>query len=361
MKYSELNVLYLSLFLLTFSISLIGVFIPIFFLEKGITLPTIYSFYLIFFTVLTVLSLPIVRLIPKIGVKHLMLIRFPIELLFLFYLMKFDPNLLFPVAILWGIGFTSFWNAFNSHFFHSSHKHQRYTEASLIGVLPNTAAALAPIIGALIITNLGYPPLLIFSFIITALAAYPLIFTPENRLRFNFTPHWNALKTNVFFLFQGFTHIIEWIFWPVWVYLNGGILNAGIAASLAILGLALFQIFVGKFSDKFGWRYPITLGMLSYMLVWVFRTITVDPNLMFLLSFAGGLSTALIGTPAFGLLNHLTPRKSFSVYVAIREVALGIGRMFCLGLLLLLPFNYPFFFILMAIASVIMTIYTLLF
>src|SRR3989338_11575398 len=69
-KSRELNELYASISIRAFSLSLIGVFVPIYFYLIGYPLISIFFFYILHSLFHIVFSIPVAKISSRFGIKH---------------------------------------------------------------------------------------------------------------------------------------------------------------------------------------------------------------------------------------------------------------------------------------------------
>ena len=96
----ELSELYASMAIKGFALSLIGIFIPIFFLEKGFSMMEVGYFYIIQFLLMIIFSACAAKFIERYGVKHSIFASIPLLALFYYLVNGIKPgDILFYVLI----------------------------------------------------------------------------------------------------------------------------------------------------------------------------------------------------------------------------------------------------------------------
>src|SRR3989344_2909785 len=82
----ELSELYATMAIKGFALSLIGIFIPIFLLERGFSMAEVGSFYIIQSAFMIIFSLFAAKFIERYGVKHSIFASIPLLILFYYLL-----------------------------------------------------------------------------------------------------------------------------------------------------------------------------------------------------------------------------------------------------------------------------------
>ena len=363
---SELQEIYLNQIIQTFAISLIGIFIPIYLLQLGYTLNNVLFYVLLARAMLGILSPLSASFAARVGLKHTILFRLPISIVFYFLLILLGfnvtiPNLIF-IAIIGGLSDCLYWISLNAEFVKNTHKIHGGEEASHLIAFPKLAAIFAPIIGAFILDTLGFDPLFMLVIALLIVSVMPLFATGESRrhFKFKFRDHFSLLlskKFSIRFFFKGGPILAEHIIWPIYIFMTlHDVLPVGIAAALSGVGISFFTLIVGKLSDKFDRIKMLKAGALAYAFVWFARIYATSMLEIFLLSFLGGIFMTVIIVNLFASFTNFARNKNILSAVTFREIWLTLGRAAVLFILILVALKFQVAFTLAGLMSLLLVL-----
>ena len=117
-KNRELNEMYVSISIRSFALSLIGVFVPIYFYLIGYSLVSIFFFYMLQSLAQIIFSIPIAKISSKFGIKHLMGLSVPFLIVFFFLLYSIETfNWPLPLlSVFAGLSTAMFWLPYHIDF-----------------------------------------------------------------------------------------------------------------------------------------------------------------------------------------------------------------------------------------------------
>ncbi len=347
----ELGEIYLNLTILAFAMSLVAIFIPVYLLIIGFSLVSVLYFAVIEWTVEGLLSPFIGSLASKIGFKYTIFWRSPTLIILLGLITLLDPtyglnilgsSLEIPVltglGVLFGFSGAVYWTLINAEFVKYSEAIHEGEEIGYLYTLMHIVAIIAPFVGGLILTSLGFGSLfLIVSFLII-FSLSPLFMLKEYKGSIKFKLSDTKLFMNkylaLFFALDGILIFTENYLWPVYIFTTlRDVLSVGLAGSFSGIGIAIITIFIGKLTDRINKKSVIKAGAIFYALIWVARIFATTPLEIFMLSFLGGLVYILIAIPVYALFCDYA-RKSPIIHSIFREVWLVIGRLLTLTLLI---------------------------
>ncbi len=180
-KNRELNEMYLSISIRAFAISLIGVFIPIFFYSRGYSLPTIFLFYAVqsFFHIL--FSVPSAKISSRYGIKHSILLSIPPLIILLMLLYSFDVYSwpLYFLSFFAGMSTALFWIPYHVDFAKFTDKKNRGKQVAFSGFVASIFSAVGPLLGGFLLVVLGFKSLFIIVSALLFISVIPLFFSKE--------------------------------------------------------------------------------------------------------------------------------------------------------------------------------------
>lgn len=341
---SELREVYWNLFLETFAKSLIGLFVPIYLLTLGYTLPHALAFLLFYMATLFVMSPLSATIAHRIGLKHLVLYRVPLfivyySLLISFQFLSVPLASVFLTAVLGGISSAFYWMPMNTEFVKNTNKLREGEEIGKVDGLKRLAAIFAPTIGGLVLTFSGFTPLFALVIIIAVISVFPLFATNDYRGRVQFNQERRFFFKNKRLtgrlILNGPLAVLEAFVWPLAIFSSlNSVLDVGIAASISGFGMALFTLVIGKFSDHQNKQHLMKIGGLAYAIVWIARMFAGTQMEFFLLSLLGGMFYAVLQITVFSSFCDAARGRNVLDWVVVRETWMGVGRVTLFLLLL---------------------------
>jgi len=341
---SELQEVYWNLVIQNFAKSLIGIFIPIYLLTLGLELYNVIAFMLFYYPTVGVFSFVSGSLTARLGYKHQILYQVPVFVLFYGLLLSmqfisFSMPLIYLTGIIGGISTCLYWVPMNSEFAKNTKKIHEGEEIATAIALPKLASIAAPTAAALILTAMGFNILFAIVIFLQLLAVIPLFATGDYRSRFKFSQERRMflMKKQLSFrvFLSGILLLMEGIIWPLFIFITlQNLLDVGIAASVAGIGMVFFTLIIGKMSDR-GKRNKLTrIGGLGYGMIWLLRIFPSTSMEIFLLSLLGGMFAAVIEITSFSRFCDIARGRRLLGWVVFREVWLSIGRVLTVLLIL---------------------------
>lgn len=294
----EVNALYVSLALLEFGEGLISLFVPIYLWQLGMPFWQIIFFYFLislFFTALSLISLPLLKLLSD---KMMMFLSIPLvivyflglgyldEIKWLFYVL---PLVHAANIFLFNVGYhINFSGAADGEFI-GREVGARFMVSSLVSFG-------APFLGGILIAFLGFQQVFLIGSAILFLAVLPLFFFPKRVMpgALKLAEVADFLKNPALFNFTlsgvgyAMSKMVDFIVWPLFLFFAvGDIKNFGGALSAGLLSVAIVTFLVGFLSDQGRRRRTLKYSTLLLAAVWAARIL-------------GGGAGFLVGNHIFG-------------------------------------------------------------
>ncbi len=347
-KYKELIEMYICIAIRTFAFSLVGVFIPIYFMsELGFDLKKVLIYFLLWAILTIAVIVPISKLITLIGSKKAMLISSPLSALYilLLHLMKTYPMHYFWIALVSALSMQLFWMGFHLDFAKNSHKKKRGEEASIWFSIFLAVGVLGPILGGGVITFFSFKILFLISAALLLLANVPLLFSKEPELNNDFSPSAIFKKEHMrdfaMYALYGMRELADAIFWPLLIFLiMKEVLSLGTIVSIAYVITAIASLGIGRFADHGKTTKVTRAAMIIDSVSW--------PARMLAKTFAPILSMTVLSFLTFALMDVTSHKKFYDSmkgsieYVTMREIAMATGRVIITLAVLLLGFKGGF-------------------
>jgi MFS family permease len=341
-KKEELKELYASLILRSLAFSLIGLFIPVYLLTLGFSLPDVIIFEILSSLVIILVSPLVVNLASSIGIKHTMLISVPIVLLFLgsfLYIQVYSIPLVI-VAVFKGMMVPFYWVPLNSDFSKSEDKKASGRESAYYHVLPKLAGVFGPIGGGLVASLFGFSSLFWIAGIMVLGSAITPLASSDYKSAIAY--QWKNLirvkgKMLDSLVAEGILMGAAILIYPLYVYQStNSVVALGEMGSVLYFGTFVFTLLAGWFSDKFSKRTLIRIGGLVLAIGWLLLFLG-GVGYHAISSAIIGIGGALIAVPIFAKVTSTTNASNRTELMALREMSLRVGMVICLLAFLLAP------------------------
>ena len=333
-----------------FATGMIGIFIPIYFLNNGFSVSQVLfifglqNLFYIFHTFLTP------KIIKRIGVKHSMLSRGPVVILNILLLKLVPVSPLFAYLTIFTQGMSMYyWVPLHYLFSKSTKKSEGDKKYAFFSSARRVMSFTSPLIGALIIFFSSYQFLFNFSGVLLVFATIPLLFSKDVKVRLRLFEKKSLFENKDFLVKTSFNGIASWVihlFWPLTIFLKlGESLSVGFSASLLLLS-SIFMTYIISFTKKRNkfLLFSVFFGFFLFPIASIVNSVA----LLVLFSILLGLYDVLLSTPI--LLLFYSCERKFKDLVLWREVFLhGTIGLFAL-FISVLPVNLliPCVFVLLA-------------
>ncbi len=329
----EIQEVYLHSFLFKLAVKLVGIFLPLYILERGFSVETVFLFFLAYSGTYVVGSLPNAEIASKIGYKHTSLLASPMILVFYLLLRSVEtqPSLIL-VAILGGLGFNMYWTGMNPEVARSSHSEKREEETGFFFSMPALSSVISPVVGGLILAVSGFNVLFAVAALLIAASFIPFLFSREHHSGMNISPLEFAreemdLNDFLTFLFKGGPSQGKKVLWPLYLALViKGSISIGGAGGFMAFGGVVTSIFIGKITNDGNRKKVILAGTSIASASYILMSFITEPVTAFAVSMLNGLSFTAISIPVYSKAMEHSEKEDIIEYFAFREIALSVGR-----------------------------------
>ena len=332
----------------SFAISMVGIFVPIFFLERGFSFLSVLFFYLIQSVVQIFLYVFGSKIPGKIGIKHSILLSMPFLISFfilsnnvLSYRKFFsDYAIISFFSVIFSIAMFLYWFSFHVDFVKFTNSKTEGQQIGMLQALTTFFSVLGPLFGGLIITHYSFNVLFIITSIILFLATIPLFMSKEIKVDLEYKTK-NIFKfekrsRNIFFFAEGARQESALVFWPIFLFfISIQISSLGLLYSMTNLLLAIFSIFVGRISDVFNKSLLMRVGSIVHALSLVARTFVRSLFMIFSIQSIGAISFPFLAIPYTSIMYNHARKVGIALFIINREMFFHLGRIFaillCIG------------------------------
>jgi MFS family permease len=342
-----------------FALSLTILYIPIYLLELGYSLNSVFSFYL-YFSIIGVLFFPIsTRVSSRFGFKHTILLSTPFLIAFFVLLNHLNNEHVNFILLSFFLAASSslFWIAFHSDFAKVSNPKKRGSQVSKLQAITLIFTILGPIAGAFVLMYLSYQALFIAACILVVLSVIPLFFSSEihEPYQFKFKTFFdkkNWLNATVFFG-EGIRDFAAKVLWPIFIFLTlKSYITLGSISSVTNLIIALMTLWVGNMSDRLNKTSLITVGSLFHSVTLFIRGFFESVVNIFTVTSFGAISFALMNVPYFATFYNKANKNGVVEFILLREVFLRIGYIFILTIMIIFNGNIVLGLVLGGVGSI---------
>ncbi|MFB6182488.1 MAG: MFS transporter, partial [Candidatus Nanohaloarchaea archaeon] len=329
-----------------FALGLVGIFIPIFIAQQGFSASTVFSFLLADVASFTFFALPVGWLVSKIGVRNSLLSSSLLYILVFILLQTISLNftVIYSVAVLIGLAKAFNWIPVNSEFTAGSEEDDRGRNYGKLEGIPKILSPFAPLIGALIMTKLGFSFLVAFSLFFAIGSVMPLLFgdgTKNPDFQIENKPDLSNRDLWALYYLDGFATTAYVFIFPLFIYyVIGGTVNVGSVKTLMGIGAGIFSLTIGNLSDRIEQKNLLLAGAIASSLIYLAVPSLNDIYLAFGLSFVAGLTYTVYTVPLISIVADIAEKKNLLGFYSTREIFQGIGKISVVGLIVYIISSY---------------------
>lgn len=358
-----------SVWLHSFSRSMVSIFIPILLLEMGYSISEVIFYYFIFNAIDVPLNFLARWTTRKIGARKVIILGSIFSIFFLVSLYQLEPNnwiLLSTTALLAAVYDTFYWVAHLYLFMRCSKKDDNISsDTSLLSIIRGSAMIIAPILGAIILVSFGQNILILSSAIVLAFSIWPLfriknILDMPRRKQISFRKFFNTWEFFKDYLTKGFINVhltTEGVIWPIFIFLFfGSFTSVSFLPVVATIGGGVFTYLAGRISKEKRRRAVVTGGLII-ALIWISRLMINGSSAFYYLSvFVVGFFAPLIGIPLDSSIFEKGEKKEVLSTSMYRNITHMFSNAIIFGILSILVniFNISF---IMATASMFIAVF----
>lgn len=266
-KAEPLTSLYWNIFLRGMGMNLVGLFTPVFIfligqqnggLIEGLRLV---AWYLIIQRLLlTVMTIPIARVVDKLGFRLSVLLGSGLTVFYYLLPTVFDDSiwLVVGMALVTSFSIPFYWLSRHSMLALDGEKDKMGKEVGMMNLLERGGAVLAPMVGGILAQVFGFKMLFGVGVMIILFSSLPLFFMQHHGKKGGV--EWKDIKMwlgkekrHLLFasIGEGLDGVVSGFFWPVYIFLAVGsleVLGGLVSATMLVSLLATF--FAGRIFDK---------------------------------------------------------------------------------------------------------------
>jgi MFS family permease len=365
----EMNLIYVSVFVMTLAESMISIFIPIYLYQLGFQIGYIILYYLLISLCFVIVALPVAKIVTRIGVKHSILLSTFFLICYYSLLnyaqIKIWVFILLPILMALNMGFYNI--GYHLNFLAHSEKKRRGRQLSVMHIFLVFATALSPLIAGYIIGQFSFNVLFAVGVSFIVAGALILFMAKEEyaRVKIDFKKMLSYLMNRKnhpnFLSFLGYAieSIIDRVVWPIYLILIlvsyekfGAIVTTSMIASIVVYYL------IGKYSDRVDKKKIIYFATGLYFIAWIGRIFVNSAGRVLAVDTYKHLTGKILHLPWEVHSYNLAERDKYFMFIVSREIVFNLSRVLVMPLLFFVFYiNYhPFIF-----SFILAAIFTLLY
>lgn len=337
--FDELSELYTSTMLRSLGLSIIGIFVPYYLYELGISIPTIVLFLAGIYAFRMVFDFVSGFIVARFGPKHTILASNLTQVASLGLLLTL-PQIHWPlwlIAILSGASLSLFFVGYHVDFSKIMHSVHGGKELGFMTIMERIGAALGPVIGGVIATVFGPQYTISVAIVLFIGAVIPLFLSAEptrvrQKLLFRGLPYRELRQDFITRFAMGMDNSASAVLWPFYAALALLTVNAyasvGLVTSLGIIASILTAHFIGQVVDKDKGSFLLQWSLVVNSVVHIVRTMVSGFGGVILVNTANEAATAGYMMPyTKGMYARADALPGFRiVYIIMVEVTVDAGK-----------------------------------
>ncbi len=338
----ELFEIYFLLAFKKLALSMIGLFLPLYFyVELGYPVKEIIYFYIVFAIFFAIMLAPATKVISKYGAKHSMIVSTPLVItgLIMALLLPYYSWMFYLAAFFLGAEGAFFWTGFHIDAVLQGKKKSLGKESGMITVISLLPTVIGPLVGGLIIKFFSFTVLFVIACLLMFVSFIPLLKSKEIyvKTRFNMKYFFKDGHTKYFFAYmaQGLRNMARALFWPLFIFMIlGGYLTLGIYGSVATLIVSLAGLIIGNYSDKTRKGLMVKVSAFFGGIIWIVKAFVTTVGQIFVIGPLSGIVHMGVTIPLLAKSYNKAKKERVAGFIIFREICLRIGQLTLLCLML---------------------------
>lgn len=333
------------------ALSLISLFIPIFLLSFGFSLPQVIALELIVLFGSLFLHYLILKIIPRWGVKRTLILSYAVSIIMYIsmYLARPLVNTYGEIVFLLMIALFNilmnvlYWSAHHIYFLETTKRENEGEKLGLLKSIPSLIAIASPFIGGILIKNFGFGSVFLLSAVLMIIASSVLFFSDNIKFRTNIKIEevfdFGRMRKNIIFFVHGLAFLATGFLWPLFLFYSGiKLVSMGLLYLFSNVAHAGVSYYGGKLTDKIESKNIAIAGAIGHGLSLIFRAISQNMYSLSVFQIMGGLFGGLLSIildSRFFKNSH----KDEANAIMNREMYMHFGRIFAV-IVLIIFLNY---------------------
>ena len=338
----SLSEIYAFVFIRTFALSMISIFIPMYLLkEVGLPFSSVLIYFISVYLFLILGYLIGYFISLKIGVGRVIMYSIPFYIFsyfFLYEILSHNISLVLIGATM-GIAHGIYWFGYSTNFATFSDRKHRGEEVKLWYILAALVGIIGPLLGGILLDNLGFYIVFVLAILLLIVSVFPLLGLDERKLVHRLSFHDIFQKVNLEnaprYFVEGMRQTSESIFWPVFIfYFIPGYTSLGfvIAGSTLFSSFAIW--FIGDKVDVVSRKLFTDFSSIIYGLVSVAKIFVKTFSQIFTIGILSHVSFGSAEIAAHALSFDECHNKKMLGFFMMREIIISLSGIFLLAVVL---------------------------
>ena len=351
----DVTKLYIAVAIRNLALGLVTIFEPIYIYQHfNNSFPAVMFYYAVLFGLYGLFVVFGGRIMAKFGPAKSILLSYPFYIVYYVFLYLMPVHWLFvPLAVIVAVtGMLLFWPAFHTDFVRFSTKEHRGREASRINVAMMFPTILAPVIGGIVLMQVGFPILFTIVGLLLFASSIPLFYSRERVEVYtdSYTKAWKRIFKkdnrilNIGLLSEGIEISIHAYVWPIFLLVLAiDFSKMGGIASFALVGSTLFMLYIGKLSDTEERPWLLNIGALWTGISWIIKFFVTPPFDALLGQMIYRISRAAARVPFWTFFYEKAASKEDEAdeFIVYREILVNIGLFFFFSAVAIIFLVFP--------------------
>lgn len=344
---NNLRAVYLMHSIDGFAGSLIGVFIPIYFLTLGYSVSQVIIYFIYYYILCCLFSFLSIYVAKYLGLVQSLIARFPFLLIYLvlLYSLKFSFWSLVFIGIFSALQNMLYWIPLHILFTNNVEKNVG-SEIGKLFAFPQIIGMLGPLIGGTVAMIFGFKVLIAIVIFITSISVIPLLGQKPIKVSFSFKMAkgirlFRKYK-EIFWaeIFYNISDEVEAIIWPIFVFLVlDNTMSLGAISTILGFSSILFTLFMGNASDKHNKKKIMKIGSILLAIVWTLRYFFDNELMFYVITLLVGFFTILVSVPLHSVIYSAAKKDIVDEFFVFREIPVAISRVLILVIALIFVQN----------------------
>jgi MFS family permease len=287
-SFDELGELYITQFLRSFSVNLIGIFVPVYLYNLGYGITQISLFFFVWFLVRPLQTWYVGKLIGSIGPKHVMILSVGLQIAYLAFVISLD-SMNWPLWLIAVIGSSyavTYRMSFDVDFSKVKHTEHGGKEVGYLQIFDKVGGILGPIIGGLVAGFFDPRYAIAAAILVLALSLIPLLSTAEQVKQnqviilrgFPLSRYKNSIITSAAYQINDMVAIVIWpLFLAIFVFYNNTYQSLGVLVAISTVVSIVAAYAIGKFTDEKSGKKMLNFGVVTSSVAALFKPFVITP------------------------------------------------------------------------------------
>ncbi|MDQ5958657.1 MAG: hypothetical protein QG562_476 [Patescibacteria group bacterium] len=295
-SFDDLSELYVTQFLRSLSLNLIGIFVPIYLFKMGFDISNIAIFYFIWFLVRPIMLYPMTRLIGYLGPKHAMVFSVVAQIVYLTLVISIGTMQwpLWLLAVFGSLSYGLYRMAFDIDFSKVKHRSHGGKEIGYMQIFERFGGIVGPIVGGLVAGFIDPRYTFALAIVILLGSLIPLLATAEPLKQrkhviikgFPLRRYRRNILASGAYQIQEITVLTIWpLFLGAFVIVNNTYQIMGFLTAMGTVLAMLSALIIGKFVDNNKSKQLFNTGAYINSFILILQTMVTSALGVFVINF----------------------------------------------------------------------------